>query len=58
MSVEDRLAAVEARLVELGCTVVESTRTRMPIPGGRMELLFLADPDGTRIELMSYTFDA
>lgn len=47
------MAAVEARLVELGGTVVESTRTRMDFPdGGYMALLFLADPDGTRVELM------
>lgn len=44
--------AVEAHLVELGGTVVESTRTAIPFPGGEMRLLFLADPDGTRVELM------
>ncbi len=46
------LPAVEADLVALGATVVESTRTRLPFEGGHMDLLFLADPDGTRVELM------
>jgi lactoylglutathione lyase len=49
--------AVEARLIELGATVVESTRTKMPFPGGSMNLLFLADPDGTRVELMEAVMD-
>jgi catechol 2,3-dioxygenase-like lactoylglutathione lyase family enzyme len=51
------LPAVEARLVELGCTVLEPTRTAIPFPGGRTELLFLADPDGTRLELMAFVVD-
>ena len=51
------LPAVEARLVELGGTVVESTRTALPFPGGAMHLLFLADPDGTRVELMEPVMD-
>ena len=51
------LPAVEARLVELGCAVLESTRTTIPFPGGRTELLFLADPDGTRLELMAFVVD-
>lgn len=47
------IASVEARLVELGGTVIESTRTAIePGPGATMHLLFLADPDGTRVELM------
>ncbi|MCD9623464.1 VOC family protein [Rhabdothermincola salaria] len=53
----DEIAPVEARLVELGCTVLESTRTVIPFPGGRTELLFLADPDGTRVELMAFVMD-
>jgi len=44
--VED-VAATAARLVELGGTVIESTHLRGPF-----ELVFLADPDGTRVELM------
>jgi len=51
------MPGVEARLVELGGTVVESTRTAMPFPGGAMHLLFLADPDGTRVELMEAVMD-
>ncbi len=49
--------AVEQRLVALGATVVESTRTSIPFPGGCMKLLFLADPDGTRVELMETVLD-
>ena len=50
-TVED-MAAVEARLVALGATVVESTRTHIDMGVATLDLLFLADPDGTRIELM------
>lgn len=39
--------AVAERLVSVGGTVLEHTRTNVGIA-----LLFLADPDGTRIELM------
>jgi catechol 2,3-dioxygenase-like lactoylglutathione lyase family enzyme len=53
----DEIAPVEARLVELGCTVLEPTRTAIGFPGGRTELLFLADPDGTRLELMAFVAD-
>jgi lactoylglutathione lyase len=52
------LPAVEARLVEHGCTVIESTRTSIPFPGGSTELLFLADPDGTRLELMAFVLES
>jgi catechol 2,3-dioxygenase-like lactoylglutathione lyase family enzyme len=51
------MSAVESRLVELGCRVLEDTRTVIPFPGGRTELLFLADPDGTRLELMAFVTD-
>ena len=44
----DDVDAAAARLVAHGGTIVESTRTT---PG--IELVFLADPDGTRVELMS-----
>lgn len=50
-TVED-LPAIEARLVGLGATVVESTRTHIDMGVATLDLLFLADPDGTRIELM------
>lgn len=49
--VED-LPAVEARLVASGATVIESTRTHIDMGVATLDLLFLADPDGTRIELM------
>jgi len=40
--------ATAARLVELGGSVVDGTRCEV----GPMLLVFLADPDGTRVELM------
>jgi predicted enzyme related to lactoylglutathione lyase len=42
------MEAAERRLVEAGGRVIESTRTQ----GEGIRLLFLADPDGTRVELM------
>lgn len=51
----DDLAAVEARLVELGATPIEHTRTRFPTADGESYVLFVADPDGIRIELMQET---
>ncbi|UGQ10992.1 VOC family protein [Yinghuangia sp. ASG 101] len=53
----DDLAAVEARLVALGATPIEHTRTHFPIPDGESYVLFIADPDGIRIELMQETRD-
>ena len=44
----DDLDAATARLVECGATVIEETRAS---PG--IDLLFLADPDGVRVELMA-----
>ncbi len=44
----DDLDAAERRLVESGGRVIEGTRTT----GEGIRLLFLADPDGTRVELM------
>jgi catechol 2,3-dioxygenase-like lactoylglutathione lyase family enzyme len=46
------MPAVEARLVEHGGTAIESTRTHFDLGTMTIDLLFLADPDGTRIELM------
>lgn len=43
----DDLEAAVARLVEHGGTVISSTRQNLGI-----DLVFLADPDGTRVELM------
>ena len=46
----DDVEAAAARLVECGGTILDSTRQNVGIP-----LLFLTDPDGTRIELMGGT---
>jgi catechol 2,3-dioxygenase-like lactoylglutathione lyase family enzyme len=43
----DELDAAAAHLVVLGATVLEDTRSN---PG--VDLVFLADPDGVRVELM------
>ena len=44
----DDLEAATRHLVECGATVIEETRAS---PG--IDLLFLADPDGVRVELMA-----
>jgi len=44
----DDVDRVAARLVELGGTVIEGTRAQLGY-----EVVFLADPDGTRVELMA-----
>jgi lactoylglutathione lyase len=44
----DDVDSVAARLVALGGTILESTRARLGF-----DVLFVADPDGTRIELMA-----
>ena len=49
-SVDDVDAAAE-RLVRHGGTIIEGTRS---MPEGRVHIIFLADPDGTRIELMKH----
>ena len=52
----DDLTAVEQRLVALGATPIEHTRTHFPMPGGgAQDILFLADPDGIRIELVQHS---
>lgn len=48
----DDLRAVADRLVELGGTELEHTRLLIPTPDGAQDVLFLADPDGIRIELI------
>jgi catechol 2,3-dioxygenase-like lactoylglutathione lyase family enzyme len=48
----DDVPEVEARLIGLGATTVKETRSHIPMPGGVMDVLFLADPDGIRIELV------
>ncbi|MFJ8738460.1 VOC family protein [Embleya sp. NPDC127516] len=50
-TVED-VDAAAARLVEYGGTLLADTRASLPSETGSTELIFLADPDGTRIELM------
>ncbi|CAB4880408.1 unannotated protein [freshwater metagenome] len=44
----DDVDASAARLVALGGTIIEATRANLGI-----EVVFLADPDGARVELMS-----
>jgi catechol 2,3-dioxygenase-like lactoylglutathione lyase family enzyme len=50
--VVDDVDTVAARLVELGGSVLESTRLRYDVGSGESELVFLADPDGIRVELL------
>jgi hypothetical protein len=38
--------------VELGGSVVESSRTTIDLGGSPLEFLYCADPDGVRVELM------
>lgn len=52
--VED-IVAVETRLVGLGATVLEDTRLHIDTPEGTLDMVFLADPDGVRIELVQDT---
>lgn len=47
VDVDDLDAAID-HLVAHGGTLIEGTRTKM----GPMELVFIADPDGVRVELM------
>jgi glyoxylase I family protein len=44
----DDVDVAAARLVECGGTIIESTRVSLGI-----EIVFLADPDGSRVELMA-----
>jgi catechol 2,3-dioxygenase-like lactoylglutathione lyase family enzyme len=46
------LPSVESRLVALGATVLEGTRLHIERPEFNKDLVFLADPDGARIELV------
>jgi catechol 2,3-dioxygenase-like lactoylglutathione lyase family enzyme len=45
----DDVDAVGAKLAECGGTVIDTTRTKVE----QGDFLFIADPDGTRIELMT-----
>jgi lactoylglutathione lyase len=49
--VED-MAETVRRLTALGGTVIESTRLSYETGTGPSSLVFLADPDGTRVELL------
>ena len=46
------VAAVAARMVELGGSVVESSRTVIDFGGVPLEFVYCVDPDGVRVELM------
>jgi lactoylglutathione lyase len=46
------VAAVAARVVELGGAVVESSRTTIDFGGTPLEFVYCTDPDGVRVELM------
>jgi lactoylglutathione lyase len=50
----DDVADTAARLVALGATVIASTRSRFSHGPMSVELVFLTDPDGTRIELVHW----
>lgn len=50
----DDLAATEARVVELGGAVVESSRTKIDLGGAPLEFVYCTDPDGVRVELMDF----
>jgi lactoylglutathione lyase len=51
----DDLDAEIARLESLGGTLIESTRTKFSSPQGTVELAFVADPDGVRVELIQHS---
>jgi lactoylglutathione lyase len=48
----DDVEGVARRLVELGGTRLDQTRTTIPFGDTALDFLYLTDPDGTRIELM------
>jgi lactoylglutathione lyase len=48
----DDVAATAARVVELGGSIVESSRTTIDLGGTALEFLYCTDPDGVRVELM------
>ncbi|MCB0993999.1 MAG: VOC family protein [Acidimicrobiales bacterium] len=49
--VVDDVDAAAAELVEYGGTIIEGTRSGQDDPAS-VQIIFLADPDGTRVELM------
>jgi lactoylglutathione lyase len=46
------VAATTERIVELGGTVVGSSRTTIDLGGSALEFVYCTDPDGVRVELM------
>jgi lactoylglutathione lyase len=48
----DDVAAVAARVVEFGGSIVESSRTTIDLGATALEFLYCTDPDGVRVELM------
>jgi lactoylglutathione lyase len=46
------VAATAERIVELGGTVVESSRTEIDFGGTALSFVYCTDPDGVRVELM------
>jgi lactoylglutathione lyase len=48
----DDVAAVAAKVVELGGAIVESSRTTIDFGGTPLEFVYCTDPDGVRVELM------
>jgi lactoylglutathione lyase len=46
------VAAAASRVVELGGSIVESSRTTMELGETTLEFLYCTDPDGVRVELM------
>jgi lactoylglutathione lyase len=51
----DDLEETIARLQTLGGTLINSTRTTFTSPEGTLEVVFMADPDGVRVELVRQT---
>jgi len=47
------VAAVAAKVVELGGAILETSRTTIDLGGTALEFLYCTDPDGVRIELMN-----
>jgi lactoylglutathione lyase len=50
----DDLAATEARVVELGGAVIESSRTTIDLDGTPLTFVYCTDPDCVRVELMDF----
>ena len=48
----DDVEAAAARVVELGGSIVESSRTTIDFGGTALEFVYCTDPDGVRVELM------